>query len=860
MSTPKSSSFGPPSTGASFHLSRRGLLASAAASFAAASLPGFRLAAATVAERRRLGDGWEHYRGSLGGIWEVWRGDKASDNVPWDKVSVPHSYNARDAVDPDTLYYQGPAWYRTRIKYDRKLKNGRLLLHFEGAAQKSDVYVFLEKVGSHVGGYDEFTYDITDAVARAEKHGIPAGEIPIAVLCDNSRDFERIPSSLSDFVVQGGLTRHVNLVEVPAISLGRVLVETDVTPHGKANVHVSARLWNPAKLGDDVQIRVAVFDPAGKPHATTVASLGSTAGEGARVEGATRSLYNATIETPQLWSPDTPALYRCEVTLSSPQGEMQVTERFGLRHFEFKKHGPFHLNGERLLLRGTHRHEDHAGVGAGLTDDLVKKEFEMMKAMGVNFIRLGHYQNSRRALELCDELGILVWEEIPWCRGGLGGPRYQEQAKAMLTAMIDQHRNHPSVIIWGLGNENDWPGDFEKFDKDAIRAFMKELNDLSHKLDSTRKTAIRRCDFCRDIVDVYSPSIWAGWYRGQYTEYKAATEKEMKAVDHFLHVEWGGDSHAGRYAEDADRVLAKIATGQGTDERGLDYLLTGGQARASKDGDWSETYVCNLFDWHLKEQETMPALTGTAQWVFKDFATPLRPENPVPRVNQKGLCERDLTPKDGYYVFQSYWAKAPMVHIAGQGFAIRWGARDEKKLVKVYSNCPEVELFLNGKSLGVRKRSSQDFPAAGLRWMCQFKPGENHLQARATSGDTKVESERRFRYQTEKWGKPAELKLALAKPPGQDQTATVEARVVDGKGVLCLDARNIVRFELAGTGRLIDNLGTVAGSRKVELANGRARISFARGTDPSIITIGSDGVKGAMVVVPGLAPAQTSRR
>src|ERR1700747_2394014 len=107
----------------------------------------------------------------------------------------------------------------------------------------------------------------------------------------------------------------------------------------------------------------------------------------------------------------------------------------------------------------------------------------------------------------------------------------------------------------------------------------------------------------------------------------------MKKVDCFLHMEWGGDSHAGRHAEDPDRVLARIATGHGTDERDRDFLLTGGQSRASKDGDWSETYICNLFDWHLKEQETMPSLTGAAQWIFKDFATPLRPTNPIPRVN-----------------------------------------------------------------------------------------------------------------------------------------------------------------------------------------------------------------------------------
>jgi beta-galactosidase len=111
---------------------------------------------------------------------------------------------------------------------------------------------------------------------------------------------------------------------------------------------------------------------------------------------------------------------------------------------------------------------------------------------------------------------------------------------------------------------------------------------------------------------VYSPSIWAGWYSGRYTEYKKSAQKEMMKVNCAFHAEWGGDSHSMRHSEDPDKGLAAISTGQGTDERGLAYLLTGGQARASKDGDWSESYICNLFDWHLKEQETMDWLTGSA--------------------------------------------------------------------------------------------------------------------------------------------------------------------------------------------------------------------------------------------------------
>ena len=744
-------------------------------------------------------ESWEYRRGSLGGPWEAWR--KANDDANvWSKVQAPHCFNAFDSVDPDTPYYQGPGWYRTKIEVANPFTAGRTLLHFEGAGQKTEVFVHTERVGSHVGGYDEFVVDITE---QAKK--FPT--VPIAVMCDNSRDLEMIPSNLSDFNLYGGLYRYVTLRYVPAISLKRVHVENELLTDGKARVSVRGRLYNPAQLKDELEIEVSVTDPNDRVIHSTTRKLSPWPD--------TENLSTFSIDRPALWSPSNSLLYRCTVTLKSVHGPTRVIERFGVRSFEFVKGGPFKLNGERLLIRGTQRHEDHAGVAAAMTDDLMRKEMQLIKDLGANFIRLGHFQQSRTILDLCDELGLLVWEEIPWCRGGLGGERYKEQARRMLRNMIDQHRNHPSIIIWGLGNENDWPGDFEEFDKDKIRAFMIELNTLSHALDPSRKTAIRRCDFCKDVVDVYSPSIWAGWYQGPYTTYKDRTLAEMKKVDHFLHMEWGGDSHARRHSE-TEQVFA----------------------RASNDGDWSETYICNVFDWHLKEQETIPDLAGTAQWIFKDFATTLRPGNPVPRVNQKGLVERDFTLKEGYFVFQSYWSEKPMVHIYGHSWPVRWGDRDEAKLVKVYSNCPAVELFVNGQSAGIKKRNSQDFPAAGLRWLVKFREGENVVRAVGAG----IADEIKFVYQTEKWSKPA--KLVLAELRAVDDVSTLEVRALDAKGVLCLDARNFVRFAVAGDGRLIDNLGTSTTARKVELYNGRALISV-QCKGKAVVSVATEGLSTA---------------
>ena len=785
---------------------------------------------------QRLIAGWEYRRGSLGGPWEAWR--KANDDAnTWAKVELPHCFNALDAVDAEVPYFQGQGWYRTRLKIDNPFQNGRTLLHFEGAGQKSEVYVHTRRSGAHTGGYDEYTVDITDEVSKFPKTEKDPGLLPVSVMCDNARDLEMIPSNLSDFNLYGGLFRYVNLKYVPAISLERLIIEPTLSVKSPATVSISGRLYNPTQLKDAVQVIVQIQDPQGKLVHTKTEKVSAWEGS--------RALTNFEIDKPLLWSPRTPLLYRAIVTLKSRYGDMQVNERFGLRSFEFIKNGPFMLNGERLLIRGTQRHEDHAGVGAAMTEDQMRREMQLIKDMGANFIRLGHHQQSRIILDLCDELGLLVWEEIPWCRGGLGGERYKEQARRMLRNMIDQHRNHPSVIIWGLGNENDWPGDFEEFDKDKIRAFMTELNGIAHTLDPSRKTAIRRCDFCKDVVDVYSPSIWAGWYHGRYTDYKTRTQDAIKSVNHFLHMEWGGDSHAGRHSEAIEQLLTQyLSQSANVSAAEVTNMLSGGVARPSNDGDWSETYICNLFDWHLKEQETMPDLTGAAQWIFKDFSTPSRPNNPVPRVNQKGVVQRDLTLKEGYFVFQSYWTEKPMVHIYGHSWPVRWGAKGEAKLVKVYSNCPSVELFVNGVSGGVKNRNSQQFPAAGLRWLVKFKEGANVIKAIGKKNGGSVSDEISFTYQTAKWEKPS--KLVLLNNPRGATTNLIEARLIDAAGVLCLDARNFVTFDITGDGRLIEKLGTSTAARKVQLYNGRALISVER-NGRAVVSVSSEGLPTAFL-------------
>lgn len=757
--------------------------------------------------RQRLTDNWEFIRQDMGSIWEVMRpitGAGKPETVPlWQKVILPHCFNAEDAVAPDVNYYQGAGWYRTTLDIDTPYSNGRVYLEFEGAGQKTDVYVYTTHVASHTGGYDGWKADITDAVEQFRRNPVCSkrygGKIPVAIRCDNSRNTEMIPSDMSDFNLYGGLYRYVNLVYTPAVHPEHIYINASTDEKGRqGNVTVNVQMAGMNNGSDQCRMDIRIIGPDGvEIHRKNLIADTQTA-------------YSFSVKRPGLWSPDMPNLYTCLVETVCNGDTLRTAERFGFRHFRFEEKGPFYLNGKRLLLRGTHRHEDHAGVAAAMTEEMMRAEMRQIKDMGANFIRLGHYQQSDIILRLCDEMGIIVWEEIPWCRGGLGGQAYREQARRMLTNMIEQHRNHPSIVLWGMGNENDWPGDFEQFSKDSIRAFMSELNDLSHRLDPSRSTVIRRCDFCKDIVDVYSPTIWAGWYGRRFRDYREMEQAGMNATTRFIHAEWGGDSHAGRHAEEV------VSNGRSS------FDIEAGD----RNGDWSESYIVRLFDWHLKEQENMPWLTGSAFWTFKDFSTPLRPQNPIPYVNQKGVVQRDGTPKESYYVFQSYWSKKPMVHIYGHTWHVRWGKLEEPREILVYSNCPEVELIVNGKSQGRKKRNSQDFPAAGLHWNVVLNEGDNSIEAIAYDGKMRLRDAIHQAYQTAVWGEPSEILLTQIALTAD--TVLIQAELVDNNGVRCLDACNFIEFECTDKHALIQNQGTAHGSRLIQAANGLASIRVKR--------------------------------
>ncbi|WP_199880292.1 glycoside hydrolase family 2 protein [Flammeovirga pacifica] len=743
-------------------------------------------------EIKNINKGWYYLEQPIEDVKEV------SSSGSWESIHLPHTWNDKDVIDAVPGYRRSLSWYKKVLHFD-KLDNQRRFIYFEGSNITTEVFVNGKKAGQHIGGYIGFEIEMTEFLTE--------GDNEILVKVDNSYNPQIIPSQKSDFFIYGGITRDVWLKTVSPVYVEDVKVTLGEVSHKKAVIDLSVQL--DGVLQHKTSIRISVKDPKGNIVATVKTKADNNIKE------------QLVLTDPTLWSTSSPHLYSVNVVLHDKKDTSdQLSTSFGVRWFEFKKNGPFYLNGERLLLRGTHRHEEHAGVGAAMSNALHRKDMEMIKSMGANFVRLAHYPQDPEIYKACDELGILVWDEVPWCRGGVGDETWKANTKQMLKEMIDQNYNHPSIIIWSLGNEIYWLPDFEGGDDvNKMNAFLTEMNDLSHTLDPTRKTAIRKYYDGAKIVDVFSPSIWSGWYSGAYTNYKTVVDKSIQDYNHFFHMEYGGSSHLGRHTENPITGEGVIQADHWEEEVNQIEVKS-----ISKIGDWSENYIVDLFDWYLSVSETHPDFVGNAQWAFKDFGTPLRPENDIPYMNQKGLLDRAGNPKDAFYVFKSYWSDEPFSYIESHTWTERSGKKGRPRNVCVYSNNAKVEFFHNGKSQGIKQRNIKEFPACGLNWDIQFEEGENKLFCIGYD-ENEVEVSRDsmvVNYSFEKAGTPYEIQLSTQLMENGRYLLIAVTR--DKEGRRCLDYEERVYFQCLNGGELIQNQGTPNGSASIKMANGKAVI------------------------------------
>ncbi len=751
----------------------------------------------------------------------------------WQTVQLPHTWNATDTVDAAPGYRRSASWYKKQFTGAQQL---RQLLYFEGANMETEVYLNGELAGKNVGGYIGFTIDLTPHLKRGQLN-------ELLVRVSNAYNPNLIPSQKADFFIHGGIIRDVWLKTLPDTFIERLAINTPIVSHEAAQTFVDVQLNQlakqlPAGAANELQLRAKLLSPQGDVLQEKLVPVNGD-------NTAAKIIFDE-LAQPELWSVDTPNLYAINVQLLDKSGAVQheLSDRFGYRWFEMRPHQGFFVNGERMLIRGTHRHEESAGVGAALPNEMHRRDMQMIKDMGANFVRLAHYPQDPEVYRAADELGLILWDELPWCRGGKGGEVWEQNTESYLTRQIAQNYNHPSIAFWSLGNEMYWEEDFPGGGDDQVVAnYIKKLNALVKQQDTSRLTTLRKFYPAATIVDAFSPSIWAGWYGGAYGQYEEAITMAMKDYPAFLHMEYGGSSHVGRHSENPIGIKG-IEGAQVSVEEAMNQAVV---ANPAKNSDWNENYIVNLFDWHLHISESTPNFSGNAQWAFKDFATPLRPENPLPYMNQKGLVDRNGKPKDAYYVFASYWSKKPFCYIESKSWTHREGPK-EGRPVKAFCNTNSAELFLNGKSLGAKERKPAEFPAGGLVWQVPFIAGVNELRVTGRSDQVQVEDTLNVTYLIGHHGPFATLKLSSTAI--DKQRVLIEAEAVDVNGNRVLDFSERAYFStLDENGQLLENQGTPTGSSIIEMANGYAAIEFKPGQHASTVEVRTQNVKGVYLTI-----------
>jgi beta-galactosidase len=753
----------------------------------------------------------------------------ARSHAGWKGVSLPHTWNATDTVDGAPGYRRSASWYKKTLNVDTDNKITKL--YFEGANFETQVYLNGKLVGEHIGGYIGFDIDLTDGLKDDQNN-------EVLVRVSNRFNPNLIPSQKADFFLFGGITRDVWLVQLPETYIGQMLVKIPKVSAKQASTQVEATVIS--SEAKELSLAIELFDSSAKQVTQVTTKFKAKVGENKVL------IDLPDIQNPQLWSTDSPYLYQVKTTVKFDNNDIHSEfANIGYRWFEMKPHQGFFLNGKPLLIRGTHRHEEHAGIGAALSNEQHRIDMQMIKDMGANFVRLGHYPQDPEVYKAADELGLLIWDELPWCRGGKGGQEWEDNTERLWRAQVQQNYNHPSIVFWSLGNEIYWEEDFPGGGAtELINPYLEKLNTITKQLDPTRLTSIRKYYPGSELVDAFSPSIWAGWYGGSYNQYEAALKNAHDKYPTFLHMEYGGSSHIGRHTEAP--ISAQGMQGiQVSVEEAVNQAVV---KSVAKDSDWNENYIVDLFDWHLNVSENMQGFAGNAQWAFKDFGTPLRPENPIPYMNQKGLVDRAGNKKDAYHVFASYWSEKPVCWIESDTWTERNGPKEGRD-VTVYCNTQSAELYLNGASLGKKDKQQGVVPAGGLVWKVPFENGDNSLLVKGFNGNEHVAKDSLdVRYLIGQHGKFKRIEMTKTKLADNRWLITAEAQDKDGNRVLDYSERAYF-FNIGDHGKLLENFGTPNRSSVIEMASGLATIEFEEGEKPSIIEFRSQNIKGVYLNV-----------
>ena len=666
----------------------------------------------TNAERNRiagqrirftLNDGWRYTDGEQQGA-----AAPSYDDRRWSPVVIPHTWNRDDASSESLGYRRGIGWYRRALTLDSALVGKRIFLHFEGANQVADVHVNGTHAGRHIGGYTAFTFDVTELV-RFDAPNI------IAVRVNNAHDPD-IPPLNADFTFYGGIYRDVWLVATAPVHVTMldhgspgIFIETPSVSAQNATVRIRGTVVNSTSAARRLRVVHRVLDPEGREVSILSTRLRVPARGSAKFDQTSRR-----IGAPRLWSPDDPALHRVVTEIVDGATVVDRTEHpLGFRWISVDAQQGFMLNGRRLDLHGTNRHQDREGLGNAVPDWVHREDVRLVKANGFDFLRLAHYPQDPAVLGETDRLGILVWEEIPVVNLITMSEAFADNSERMLVEMVRQHFNHPSIVMWGYMNEVMLtkpapipPGYYER-----IVQLGRRLDARTKAEDATRLTVtaisfeeIDNGTGFQDIPDILGLNLYFGWYY-----------RTLQGLGPWL------DSVHTRHPT---RPILISEYGADSDER----IHT----TAGRSFDFSAEYQQRFHEETFPQLMERDWLAGTAVWNQFDFGVKGRHDS-KPNINQKGLFYYDRAPKDIAFYYEAQLADRPVLRLATRDHPVRAGSRESDRVqeIKAYTNLASVELMLGDSSLGTREVMN-----ATATWRVRLPDGASAFRVRGTSGGT----------------------------------------------------------------------------------------------------------------------------
>lgn len=754
------------------------------------------------------------------------------DDSKWRKLDLPHDWSIEQPYDPNmpggsSVGYLpgGVGWYRKSFSLPESDRGQEIAIDFDGVSMDSQVWINGHLLGKRPNGYVGFRYDLTPYL----KYGSEPNHIAVRA---------NVEPGGSRWYPGAGIYRNVWLVKMNPIHVAHwgTAVTTPEVSKEKASVHLRTEVENKTGADAEVKLTSVVLDPLGKPVATAESTHRITAGAIQEFD------QKFVVANPLRWSPDSPDLYRVESTVQAGGKTLdKYTTPLGIRSCEFTADRGFLLNGERVDIKGVCLHHDFGALGTAVSKAALRRQLEILREMGCNAIRTSHNPREPEFYEMCDRMGFLVMNEVfdVWEQKKLANDYhrfFKEWHERDLSDTVRRDRNHPCVILWSIGNEvneqhkEDFPGQGGEI--------AKRLVEICKKHDPSRAVtaACNSPQACEKngitaALDVYGQNYQLGAY------------PELKGKKPMI-----GTENATNFAT-RDSYSFEVVN-----DRGLKLVPQNTKNSLECTG-YGNFWQTDRTESTLRTLRNSPWVAGQFAWTGFDYLGECFPFHWPARNGLFGIMDTAGFPKDTYGIYQADWTDKPMVRIVPKNW--NWHQFSGVPIpVKVYTNCDEVELFLNNRSLGVKPVNRAEVLHA--EWMVGYEPGALKAIGRKDGQPLCEEIVKTA-------GSPAKLELLADRTEiaadGED-LSFVEVRLVDKNGVITRDADRKIRVSLSGEGALagVDN-GSATNhapfkGNEVRTFYGRALVIVKSKRQPGsiVLKISTEGLDDAQTVIATLPP------